>query len=157
MIVAVDALFSHNHMIGSKMIANGTSFLSPKMPKTSHVAILINKRWVHESTGHSGVQVMSYDLWSKYHTEVYRVGLPDMEYQTVADLFRSILGKKYDYLGVFYLGLRIAAKLIFNLNIPEENKWESSNKFFCCEVLGYLVDKNYDMMAPVQILESLRK
>lgn len=157
MIVSVEALFSSNTKIGSRLIACGTSYLAPSKPKVSHVAILVNGRWVHESTGHTGVHVISYDKWTNVHTERARIALPDMEYQDLADTFRSILGKKYDYAGVIYLGLCIAANLIFGLKIPANNKWETPDKYFCLEVLGYLVNKDYDMMAPVQVLESLEQ
>lgn len=156
MIVTVDALFSHNNMIGSKLIACGTSYLAPKCPKTSHVAILVNKRWVHESTGHAGVSVLSYDRWASVHTEVARIPIQNMEYQELADHFRNIAGKKYDYAGVFYLGLRIAANLIFKRPIPAHNSWENPLKYFCCEVLGYITGQDYDMSAPVQILDRLK-
>lgn len=156
MIVSVDVLFSHNNMIGSKIIACGTSYLAPHCPKTSHVAILVNKRWVHESTGHAGVSVLSYERWAEVHTEVARIPIQSMEYQTIADQFRSIIGKKYDYLGVIYLGICIFANLLFKRPIPDKNRWENPKKYFCCEVLGYLVGQDYDMSAPVQILSNMR-
>lgn len=153
MIVTVHALFSHNKMIGSKVISNGTKHLAPNVPKTSHVAVLINNRWVHEATG-SGVNVVSYDRWREVHMEVARVQLEDKEYQVIADRFRLIKGKKYDYPGVFFLALAIIPTFI-GLPLPKRNLWESKNKHFCCEVLGFLTGKYYGMAAPVQILDSL--
>jgi hypothetical protein len=155
MIVSVHAIFSHNHMIGSKIIANGTAHLAPRMNvKASHTAVLVNERWVHESTGHSGVRVISYDLWKQINIEVGRIKLADREYQELADLYRKIKDKKYDYPGIAYFSLAIIPTFI-GIKLPEKNKWESPNKYFCCEVLGYLTGHYYGMSSPIQILDKL--
>lgn len=155
MLVTVHALFSHNELIGSKIISKGSQHLAPGTPKTSHVSILINNRWVHEATG-AGVNVLSYDLWKTLHTEVGRVKLPDKDYQLIADQFRQIQGKKYDYPGVFFLGFCIIPTFI-GLPLPQKNLCESKNKYFCCEVLGYLTGHYYGMSCPVQIHAKLLK
>lgn len=155
MIVTIHALFSHNKLIGSKIIAEGTRHLASNVPKCSHTALLINGRWVHEATG-SGVHVMSYEVWSKQHNEVARVQLESREYQEVADEFRKIQDSDYDYLGVIYLGLCVIPTF-FGKKLPKENKWQSSDKYFCCEVLGYLTSQDYDMCSPIQILSILKE
>lgn len=155
MIVTVHALFSSSNLIGSKIIAYGTHHLASDMPKTSHTAVLINNRWVHESTGSSGVRVISYDLWSKINTEVGRVELKSRPYQEIADLYRKIKDKKYDYLGVLYLGLCVIPTF-FGTKFPSKNRWQSLNKYFCCEVLGYLTGQNYSMHPPVLIMKQLK-
>lgn len=153
----VHAIFSHNKLIGSKLISKGTAHLSPNIKDTpSHTAILVNNRWVHESTGHSGVRVISYDNWSKINTEVGRVELKSREYQEIANHYRKIKDKKYDYLGVFYLALCIIPTF-FGRELPKRNKWESKTRFFCCEVLGYLTEHYYGMSSPVQIMDKLNK
>lgn len=154
MIVTVEALFSHNDLIGSKVIYKGSKHLAPELPNISHTAILVNGRWVHESTGHSGVRVISYDKWKEINTEVAKIKLEDREYQDIADQYRKILGKEYDYLGVCYLGLCIIPTF-FGKKLPEKNKWESPNKYFCCEVLGYLTGQYYGMSPPNLILKKL--
>lgn len=155
MIVSIHALFSHNNMIGSKIIANGSAHLAPNVKeKVSHISLLVNERWVHESNG-SGVHVYSYDLWKTVHTEVARIELPSMEYQVLADKFREIKGKKYDYPGVAFLSLCIIPTFI-GLQLPKKNLWESKDKYFCCEAVGYLTGQYYGMSAPVQILDKMR-
>jgi hypothetical protein len=154
MIVTVDALFSYSSKIGAKIIAHGTKHMAKNQPLTSHVALLVNKRWVHESTGHSGVTVLSYEKWSKLHSEVARVPLKSTEYQIIANKFRQMVGKKYDYLGVFYLAFRIFLSY-FGATLPAKNKLESTKKYFCCEVLGALTGQYYGMKSPVQILQDL--
>lgn len=152
MIVSVHALFSHNDKIGSKIIAKGSKHLEPSMPETSHTSVLINGRWVHEATG-DGVHVRSYDLWKTEHIETGRIDLGTRDYQEIADQYRKINDKEYDYLGVFYLGICVA--LYWGRELPKVNKWQSNDKFFCCEVLGYLTNKDYRISCPVQILGEL--
>lgn len=154
MIVTVDALFSSSPKIGALIIAHGSAHLASDLPKTSHVALLVNKRWVHESTGRPGVAVLSYDKWCKLHAEVARISLAPKEYQEIADQFRAIKGKKYDYVGVLYLAFWIFLSL-FGATLPAKNRLENKQKYFCCEVLGTLTGQYYGMSAPVQILEKL--
>lgn len=152
--VTVHALFSKNNLIGSKIICKGTKHLAKGLPECSHTALLVNNRWVHESTGHTGVRVISIDSWSTVNVEVARIKLPDMDYQELADHFRKIKGKKYDYLGVLFLGLDIGLTFL-GCNLDRVNQWESDDKYFCCEVLGKLTQRYYGMHSPIQILRDL--
>jgi len=154
MIVEVHVLFSKNNKIGSKIIAKGTKHLESNMPETSHTALLVNNRWVHESTGASGVRIISYDLWKTHQQEVCRIKLEDREYQIIADQYRQIKNKKYDYPGVVYLGLMIIPTFL-GFKLPKKNKWESKDKYFCCEALGKLTNTYYGMSAPIQIMGNL--
>lgn len=155
MIVAVHALFSSNNMIGSKIIAKGTKHLARGTEECSHTAELVQNRWVHESTMHSGVRVISYDVWSKVNTEVARVELTPRPYQELADRYRQIKGKKYDWLGILFFTLAVIPTFI-GFKLPKKNLLEDKNKYFCCEVLGHLTGKAYSMMSPIQILKELR-
>lgn len=154
---SIHILFSSNDKIGSKIIAYGTKYLAKNTEESvSHVAILVNNRWVHESTGNSGVIVQSYNKWSKTHKEKARIFYGYMEYQDLAEHYRKIKFCSYDYFGVIYLTIYIFLNLLLNIDLPKKNKWESENKYFCCEVVGKLTNKYYGMKAPVQILEELR-
>lgn len=155
MIVSVHALFSTSNKIGSHIIAKGSHHLAKDVPECSHIAVLVNRRWVHESTMKTGVQVISYDKWKMLHTEVDRVKIDDMEYQIVADCFRDMLKKKYDWPGIVFFVLVIPFTLI-GFKMPKRNLLENKNKYFCCEVLGSLKKAYYSMMAPCQILRSLK-
>lgn len=155
MIVTVHALFSYSDLIGAKIIAQGSAHLEPHMPKTSHVAVLVNERWVHEATG-AGVHISSYEKWSQVHKEVARVQLASQEYQEIADQFRSIQGKDYDYPGMLFLGACVIPTFV-GLPLPKKNLLQSKNKYFCCEVLGYLTGQDYSMCCPVQILGKLKR
>ena len=155
MIVKVHALFSQNDKPGSVLIAKGSKHLEPDMPECSHVSLLVNERWVHEATG-SGVNVISLDKWKKIHQEVERIELPSCEYQEIADQFREIKDRDYDYPGVLYLGLCVVATLV-GKKLPIVNKWQSWDKYFCCEVLGYMTGQDYSMCCPNQILGKLKR
>lgn len=156
MIVSIHALFSHNNLIGSKIISKGSRHLDRRIKTApSHTALLVNNRWVHESTGHSGVRVISYDVWKQINTEIDRIQLKSREYQEIANLYRAIQDKKYDYPGVIFLGMCVAGTFI-HIKLPEKNLCESENKYFCCEVLGKLTGHYYGMSAPVQILGKLK-
>lgn len=156
MIVTLHALFSSSKLIGAQLISKGTAHLEPSIKDVpSHTALLVNNRWVHESTGKSGVKVLSYDLWKTIHTEVGRIQLESRQYQEIADKYREIKDKDYDYLGIFFLGLAIIPTF-FGFKLPDKNLWESDNKYFCCEVLGYLTKMYYGMSSPVQIMAALK-
>jgi hypothetical protein len=163
MIVTVDVLFSSSPKIGARIISGGTAHLAPEVNQApSHVALLVNGRWVHESTGKTGVQVLSYPQWLQMHREVARIPQPAREYQEIADQYRKIKGKKYDYLGIVFFALAlIPSFLAYHLfgakdfMLPKVNMFQNPNKYFCCEALGYLLGKCYSMHAPVQVLSEL--
>lgn len=154
MIVSVDALFSSNHKIGSKIISMGTKHLAKEENPCSHIALLVNGRWVHESTMDSGVRVLSLDVWSKINNEVTRRPLTSREYQEIANLYRDIKGRKYDWLGIAFFTLAVIPTF-FGFKLCKTNLLQDNDKFFCCEVLGYLTNKCYSMMAPIQIAKEL--
>lgn len=154
MIVTVHAIFSKNELIGSKIIAKGTKHLANER-ECSHVAVLINNRWVHESTLKTGVRVISYPEWSKINKEVERVELEPREYSDIANECRALLKKKYDKLGLIFMALCMPFTFI-GFRLPKRNLLESKNKYFCCEFLGKLTGRYYSMMAPIQILADLK-
>lgn len=154
--VPLSYVFSRNKKIGSRLISWSTAFLSQNNKYCpSHVALLINNRWVFESTLETGVVITTFDKWSKNNEIVAQIKEDPTDYSTIKKHFKSIKNKKYDWLGVCYLGLRIALRRLFKRPIPQTNKWEDPNKYFCCEVVGELLNENFDMKAPVQVLDFI--
>lgn len=157
--VDVHYLFSRNKKIGSKLISWGTKHLQPEISDTpSHIAILINNRWVHESTLDSGVRVISYTKWLEINEEIDKIQCPigPRDYSEIKTIFKEIKGNKYDYLGVTYLGISLGANKFLGTSIPETNKWESKDKYFCCEAVEKLTGLNStSMKAPVQLMVEL--
>jgi hypothetical protein len=157
MIVTLDALFSSSNKIGGKIISYGTAHLAPSVKeKVSHAALLVNGRWVHESTGKSGVAVISYEKWSGIHKETARIPLSNRPYQELADIYRSMSGKKYDYLGILFFAIAILPTFL-GFKLYSKNLLESRNKYFCSEALGKLIGRYYSMHSPVQIQEELER
>lgn len=153
--VPVSYLFSKNKKIGSRIISSFSLFLAPEVPKVSHVAILVKNRWVHESTLESGVRILPYEKWLEINEEVANVPGEDRDYKEIKSFFKAIKGKKYDWGGALYLSFRIFCFRLLKTPVPEDNRWENPDKYFCSEVLGYILNKNFDMKAPNQILKKL--
>lgn len=158
--VSIDFLFSKNDKIGSKIISWGTSHLDKELSKQglkpSHVAILVNKRWVHESTLDSGVRVIPYKKWLQINHQLKIIHYSNMEYSKIKEHYKSLKNKKYDWFGVAYLGIWIGLKKIIPwVNIPEKNSAECPDKYFCCEVIGELIGQNLDMKSPIEVLELI--
>ena len=155
--VKIDVLFSRNEKIGSKLISWGTSHLSSFEKTPSHVALLINNRWVHESTLDTGIRVLTYEKWKEINEEVYKHEYPiEYSYDQIKAMYRDLKGRKYDWVGVLYFTWFVGMSKLFGGSIPKINKWEDPNKYFCCEVVGELARLEYSMTSPVQLLEGLK-
>lgn len=155
--VEIHYLFSKNDKIGSVSIRKSTAYLEPQLdPDTevpSHVAILVNNRWVFESTLETGVRRITYEEWKKQNTEVAKYKCTSTRtLEEIVRYFRSIKDKKYDYCGVVYFGYRVILNKIFGIEIPNINKWNKDDMYFCCEVMGTMLGLDYQMVAPVQIM-----
>ena len=159
--VTIHYLFSKNDKIGSKIIRWGTRHLEPSLCNgcevPSHVAILVNERWVFESTLETGVRRIEYKKWLEINTEVakYKCQTP-RTLESVIDYFRSIKGKKYDFIGLCYFAIRIGLNKFFGTPIPEKNKWNKEDRYFCCEVMGEMLELDYEMVAPVEVMVQAR-
>ena len=155
--VTVHYLFSRSEKIGSKVIASTTKKLCPEIEKTpSHVAILINEKWVFESTLESGVNRMSYKKWKEKNEEVAKIKCTqDRTLEEVIGYFREIKDKKYDYMAIIYFSWRVILLHLLNLQIPAKNKLNNPNRFFCTEVVGKMTNIDCQMTAPVKLLNDI--
>jgi hypothetical protein len=153
-------LFSKNNKIGSRFIAWGTKHLTDIEDTPSHVAILVNGRWVHESTLFSGVRVISYKKWLEINTEVAKIPCIDLNrsYGELKEIYKSLKNKKYDWMGILYLGWFLFLNKYFGKDIPETNAWQSENRYFCCEAVEKVTGiDDTSMKAPVELLDELSK
>lgn len=157
--VKVHYLLSKNNKIGSRFIAWGTKHLTPEIKDTpSHIAVLINERWVHESTLETGVRVISYKKWLEINKEVAKVRCAQeyREYNEIKEIYRSIQNKDYDWLGVLYLGIHVCLNKFFGKKLPKTNKWQKDNKYFCSEAAEKLTGiPSTGMETPTQFLRKL--
>ena len=154
--VTVHYLFSRNDKIGSRVISWATAHLEDIKDTPSHTALLINNRWVHESTLETGVRVISYEKWKKINTEVCKIeSSVKRSYPIIKDMYRELRDRKYDWKGVIYQGIYIVLNKFLDKEIPEDNLMEDPEKYFCCEVVGRLTNIDYSMKAPVQLMVEL--
>lgn len=157
----VHYLFSKNSKIGSRLIRWGTAFLCPWVKYEdvpSHVAILVDGKWVLESTLTTGVRIIPYSTWKQINTEICKLQcLQEREFSNIKDFYRAIELKTYDYPGILYFSWRIILKKLFNIDLPKENKWQSDDKYFCSEVIGKMTGLDYQMTSPVQLQEMIKE
>jgi len=157
--VTVDIIFSNNHKIGSKLIVWGTKHLCPTIKEIpSHGALLINNRWVIESTLETGVRVILYTNWLKLNNEIIKIPCKSQwKYKDIKYMYKELQNKKYDYPGVIFQALCIIPNKLFHTPIPKNNILQSDNKYFCLEVIGKLTNKDYKMTTPIQLMFELIK
>lgn len=156
--IKVEYIFSKNKKIGSKLISAGTQFLHPDSVSPSHVAILVNDKYVFESTLETGVRLIKYPEWIKHNTELKRLKcLQNWSMEQFKNILRQVRGKKYDYLGVTYLGYRLALKRLTGLKVPESNLFNHDDKYFCCEVIGKMTRVSYEMTTPIEMMYQIEK
>lgn len=156
--IKLEYLFSKNDKIGSKLIRWGTKHLSdiPKDRVPSHVALLINERWVLESTLEKGVSVDTWKNWLQRNKVTGRYEcFQERDYRAIKAGFKVMKGKSYDWLGVLYFSWRILLDILRLAKIPKDNPWESDDRFFCSEVVADLLELgDAGMTSPVQIMKK---
>jgi hypothetical protein len=163
-------LFSRNQKIGSRLISWGSSLfkehitnLEPdKVP--SHVAVLIDETYVIESTMTTGVRVIPYNKWQEKNEELYKIPCIQnkrlLVEKTKMVLF-EVWGKKYDYVGIIYFTYCMIKHLVFKSCLPDKNKFERENYYFCTEFAARIGNYNYSMTTPAKMcndfLEGIKK
>lgn len=152
-------LFTNNDLIGSKIISGATKYDFQKTNETpSHFAILFNDRWVFHSNFANGVFVEPYYSFKKKNTVVSflrkeHCKLSEIECTLMQDqLIKTTYGKGYDFMAVLFFGWRIALRYLFNAPIPDKNKWESKNKWFCNEIFELIFREDLSMKTPNDLM-----
>lgn len=156
--VTVHYLFSKNKKIGSRAIAWGTKHRNETKRETpSHIALLINNKWVFESTLETGIRIIGYNEWKTINTEVAKICDNNThDYSEIKEMFKELKNKKYDWCGVLFLTLCLIPNKLFGTKMPKDNKFAQDHKYFCCEVIGKLLDVDYDMKCPIDIMNDLK-
>lgn len=158
--VKLDYIFSRNRKIGSRTISWGTGFLHPELEIVpSHVAVLINDTWVVESTLENGVRIVPYKSWKRINEEVERIPCwaVKRELDEVLGIVEELWGLSYDWAGVSYFSWRIILYILFKKEMPKENPFDHTDKFFCCEVVGRLTGENFEITSPATLMIKLQK
>lgn len=158
-------LFSKNKKIGSKLISWGSSLYKEDITELnngipSHVAVLFGDCLVIESTLATGVRLIPYNKWLEINEELYKLECPhdfNILEEKKKDLLFEMWGKKYDWFGILYFAKCMLKKYLFNTELPETNKWERENYFFCTEFAGRLSEYNYSMTTPAKMCNYFLK
>lgn len=163
--VKVTYLFSKNDKIGSKLISWASGLLIKDLITIpSHMAILIqfkgsNDAIVLESVLSSGVRIVPYDSWKKINTICYRFTINQvMPLDQVFKIIDGYWGKKYDWAGIAFFALCFIKYILFKCDFPDNNAWQSDNKYFCNELGGVISGYNkYSMTTPAKMCSDFKK
>jgi len=158
-------LFSRNKKIGSKLISWASGLLVKDLDKVpSHMAILIEFEgcqcaFVLESVLEAGVRIVPYTKWLEINEECYKIQCP--KERTLEEVFYWVnlyWGRKYDWLGIAYFVWRFFLNLVFKVDFPKENAWQSDDKYFCNELGGKIAGYNkYSMVTPAKMCSDFLK
>jgi hypothetical protein len=150
-------LFSKNNKIGSKLISWASSFESlplldrDKIP--SHVAIEINGQ-VYESTMLKGVRIIPKKQWSSINTELYSIKSNKKANKFLSAILSSI-GRRYDWVGIFYFIFRFIGLILFRIKLPRTNTIHHKSKYFCTELVSYVEEADLSMTTPAKLCNDL--
>lgn len=157
--VTISYLFSRQDKIGSHLISWASGKLLPDVnPVPSHIAVLVNNKFVFESTLDKGVHISFYDKWKRENQQLYILNDTEVyDMSQIKGIYKKMLGKRYDFIGIMYFSICFLGKFLFNRPIPQENKWQRPNSYFCCEAVGKLLEIPYEMRTPAKMYEELTK
>ena len=152
--ITLHYLFSKNEKIGSKIIRWATKHLVEAKDVPSHVALLVNERWVFESTLFTGIRVIPYKKWLEINSEVKKIKCREhREYTKLRAIYDRIKKKKYDWPGIIYFGWFLLLNKITGLPIPKVNKWQSESLYFCSEAIAEVLDMpDHGMKSPAEMM-----
>lgn len=155
--ITLHYIFSRKEKWGSKLISWASNKITPIENCPSHVALLVNNKWVFESTLDKNVRVISYKKWKKINIETHKLKCSqERTFQELKNVLKPLKGKKYDWLGIIYFSYRILLNFLFQVKIPKHNKLEQKNAYFCCEAVGELTKTDYSMTTPAQLYLNLK-
>lgn len=155
-------LFTNSNLTGSKIISGATKRDYQKTSDTpSHFAILFNDRWVLHSNFANGVHCQPYYYFKKKNQVISSLrknecDLSHIECQLLFDqLVKKAYAAKYDYWAIAFFAYRIILNWLFKWPIPDKNKWEVSDKWFCNELFELVLDKDLSMQTPNDLMLML--
>lgn len=154
-------LFTNSDLIGSRAISGFTHYKFQKPSETpSHFAILYGS-FVFHSNFADGVHIEPYYFFKKKNKTVRAFQkrgckLSKIECELMFEqLIERAYGRKYDYWAVLYFAFRIILKRLFNKPIPDKNKWDVKNKWFCNELFEISLGQDLSMKTPNDLMYML--
>jgi hypothetical protein len=144
---------SRNNKLGSRLISWSTGKLHPELNPCSHVAIKLGPIII-ESTLKNGAQIQPYSEWIKHHVVVYAFKCSEdrKAVEVIDKVFKSFWGKCYDYAGILFFSWRMLGFILFKKPLPKINRWQSSKKYFCVEMIEKITGQDYQMTSPIQLV-----
>jgi len=155
-------LFTRNGLISSKLISCWTKYDFQKTEDTpSHFACLFFDRIILHSSANGGVQLDSFYRFKQKNTVVCAVRNEGRELSRVETMLlfdqldQRAMHAEYDRLAILYFIWRIFLKWLLNNPIPDKNKWESRNKWFCNELFEIIFRDDLSMKTPNDLMWML--
>jgi hypothetical protein len=154
----VHFLFSRNKKIGSKLISWAASFEKLQLEHLpSHVAVLLDEAWVIESTMNQGVRILPYESWLNINEQLYKFESNVNSSKFVLEAAAKLWGRKYDWVGILYFGIKYIELMLWGRKLPIKNKWQKTEAYFCTELIAILEGKDYSMTSPAHLCAILMR
>ena len=154
-------LYTKNSKIGSKLIRFASKYRGQKIDDVpSHFSILIYEWLVIESTLGAGVKIGFIGDFLPKHDVLacFRPKNNQREYfQRTKSMTSRIYNKSYDFMGAIYLGFFQMLNTHFGVKMPERNKFDSANRYFCNELYGYISGKDMSMEHPNSLMLEMER
>lgn len=155
-------LFTNNKLIGSKVIGWGTKYDFQKTEEApSHAAIMFLDRWVFHANFANGCHFEPYYSFKKKNTVIASLRNKKCKISRVEctlfqdQLIKKVYGAKYDFRAIGFFIWRIILKKLFGWPIPDKNKWEVEDKWFCNEIYELKLGYDCSMKTPNDIMWAL--
>ncbi len=155
-------LFTRSNLIGSRLISYGTKYDFQKTEEApSHFAILFFDRIILHSNFANGVHLDSFYRFKQKNQVVCAVRREKCEMGRIEcmllfdQLDRRAMSAEYDWPAILYFIWRIFLKWFLNKPMPDKNKWESENKWFCNELFEIIFRDDLSMKTPNDLMWML--
>lgn len=151
-------VFSNNEKIGSKAISYGSIKSGSFDDIPSHMSFVFFNTFVYESRLESGVVINEWDEFKLNNriVKAYDLGLnPKMSGRLYCALFNKSYRKKYDWKAVLYLGYRQAMWKFFGWKKPDQNPWNTEDRYYCNELYSFIKSGDLSMITPYDLMLML--
>lgn len=155
----IQFLFTNSNKIGSKIISGVTREPEQKMNEVpSHFSILLWEWIVIESTLLWGVKPKLYSEFMEHNRILAvfsTVGNAKDSAQIAKDFASKNHNARYDIAAALYLGFYELLNLYFGVRIPDKNRFDKSNEFFCNELFRAFYGGEVSMKHPNSLMREM--
>lgn len=152
-------LFTNNTKIGSKIISHVTREPGQRAIEVpSHFSILLWEWLVIESTMLWGLKPKLYAEFIEHNT-VLASFTPHDDSKKAAQIAKELASRnhnaRYDFAAALYMGWFELLNLYFGVRIPEKNRFDNSNEFFCNELFREFYGGDVSMKHPNSLMREM--